>query len=56
MKAKRKFGQVRFTPSRVKRGGLSSEQVYEISRPDFVREVSEASKTDWVIVLLYKDT
>lgn len=29
-------------------------QVRELSRVDFVREVTEASRTSWVIVLLYK--
>lgn len=30
-------------------------EVTQISKPDFVREVTEASKSCWVVVHLFKD-
>lgn len=30
-------------------------EVYDISKPDFIREVTEASKDCYVVVHLYKD-
>ncbi|KAG9294614.1 hypothetical protein G9A89_008093 [Geosiphon pyriformis] len=31
-------------------------QLIQISKPDFIREVTEASKVDWVVVHLFKDS